>query len=120
MGGVANSSSDDVGFGTGDPVGFDHFWNCFQGPIDLVGEGFGRNVKPDDAKEREPERFFIDGGPIAGDDAALFELVDPFGDRWSAQPDSFAQLSIRHPTVLEEEFQERKIDVIEVFHSSIL
>src|SRR3954467_9232651 len=66
----------------------------------------------DEHRDREADRRGIDECLIAGNDAALFESVDPAPNRRDRQANLLRKLGVRQARVLLQESQDAPIDLV--------
>ena len=76
----------------------------------LVGVGLVGQEDPDQRAHRVAERLGRDGGVVAGDHAAGFELADPFVHGRRRQPDDARELGIGRAAVRAQGVEQLAID----------
>src|SRR5580693_6114145 len=72
-----------------------------------------RNRNADERRDVLAEASRVDGGVIADDDAAVFELLDALVDRRRGQPYLLTEFDERNPAVLLQQSDNLQIDSIE-------
>ena len=79
---------------------------------EVRGHGPGSLGDPGEGQDALAHGLRRDPGPVAGDDAAGLELLDPFVGGGPADPDGGSELGVRAPAVFLEQLQEPGIDSI--------
>lgn len=111
----------EVGF-SDEHVAFPDFWPLLDGFFELLQVVFGLACEPHEGEDDNgiAERFGVDIGVIAADDAFFLEGSDSSEAGRSGYSDSFGQFDIGHSSVVLQVLEDTSVDIIEsVFLSHV-